>query len=196
MKKLLEITLGLVTSIGGFLEAGSIATSAQAGAEFKYQLVWAVALGTLCLIFLAEMSGRVAAVSEHTIASAMRERFGFPFFLAPLVAVLLVSLLVLASEIGGICLALQLATGVKFPWWAPVAALLLLVYLWKGNFSVVEKAAAILGLVTLVFLIGAFRLGPPYGEVAHGLLPTLPASEKGLALTTRRPNWYVSGSVS
>jgi Mn2+/Fe2+ NRAMP family transporter len=150
--------------------------------------VWAVALGTLCLIFLAEMSGRIAAVSGHTIAGAMRERFGFPFFLAPLVAVLLISLLVLASEVGGICLALQLATGVKFPWWAPVAALALLIYLWKGNFSVIEKAASILGLVTLVFLLGAFRLGPPYGEVAHGLLPTLPTDEKARY-------WFIAVSI-
>jgi hypothetical protein len=32
MKKLLDITLGLGTSLGGFLEIGSIATAAPAGA--------------------------------------------------------------------------------------------------------------------------------------------------------------------
>jgi len=47
MSKLLEIALGLVTGIGGFLEAGSLATSAQAGAEFGYQLIWAIALGAV-----------------------------------------------------------------------------------------------------------------------------------------------------
>ena len=36
MKKILEIALGLVTSVGGFLEIGSIATAAQAGAEFSF----------------------------------------------------------------------------------------------------------------------------------------------------------------
>jgi hypothetical protein len=39
MKKLLEIKLGIVTSIGGCLDAGSIATAAQAGARFGYQLL-------------------------------------------------------------------------------------------------------------------------------------------------------------
>ncbi|HKP48700.1 MAG TPA: divalent metal cation transporter, partial [Gemmatimonadales bacterium] len=76
MNQLLEIALGLVTGIGGFLEAGSLATSAQAGATFGFQLVWALALGTICIAFLVEMAGRLAAVSKHTLPDAMRERFG------------------------------------------------------------------------------------------------------------------------
>jgi hypothetical protein len=34
MKKLGEIALGVVTSVGGFLEIGSLTTAAQAGAAF------------------------------------------------------------------------------------------------------------------------------------------------------------------
>jgi hypothetical protein len=55
MKNALQIALGIVTSVGGFLEIGSIATAAQAGAEYRFGLAWAVALGGLCLIFLVEM---------------------------------------------------------------------------------------------------------------------------------------------
>src|SRR3954447_2441574 len=100
MSKLLEIALGLVTGIGGFLETGSLATSAQAGAAFGLQLIWAIVLGTICIIFLVEMAGRFAAVSHHTIADAIRERFGFNFFLLPFLATIFVNLLVLAAEIG------------------------------------------------------------------------------------------------
>lgn len=103
MKKIFEIALGIVTSIGGFLEIGSLATAVQAGAEFRYQLIWAIALGGLCVIFLVEMSGRFAAVSQRTIPDAVRERFGFVFFVAPFVGFVLVTLLVLAAEIGGVC---------------------------------------------------------------------------------------------
>ncbi len=39
MKKLVQVALGIVTGIGGFLEIGSVATSAQAGAAFGYQLI-------------------------------------------------------------------------------------------------------------------------------------------------------------
>src|SRR3954463_474633 len=102
MKKIVQIALGIVTSIGGFLEIGSITTAAQAGAGFGDQLVWSIVLGTACIAFLVEMSGRFAACSRHTIPDAMRERFGVNFFAVPLVVMLGVSLLVLAAELGGI----------------------------------------------------------------------------------------------
>jgi Mn2+/Fe2+ NRAMP family transporter len=173
MSKLLEIALGLVTGIGGFLEAGSLATSAQAGASFDFQLVWAIALGVICIAFLVEMAGRLAAVSKHTLPDAMRERFGIRFFTVPLVAVVLVSFLVLASEIGGVSLALQLATGIRFQWWAPAVALAVWLLLWAHNFGLVEKGASLLGLVTLVFVVAALKLHTPLSEVGTHLLPSL-----------------------
>jgi Mn2+/Fe2+ NRAMP family transporter len=174
MSKLLEIALGLVTGIGGFLEAGSLATSAQAGASFGLQLVWAIALGVICIAFLVEMGGRLAAVSKHTLPDAMRERFGIRFFTVPLVAVVLVSFLVLASEIGGVALALQLATGIRFQWWAPAVAIAVWLLLWAHNFGLVEKGASLLGLVTLVFVVAAFKLHAPLDEIGARLVPSLP----------------------
>jgi Mn2+/Fe2+ NRAMP family transporter len=178
MKKILGIALGIVTSIGGFLDVGSIATSAQAGAAFGYSLLWAVLLGTVCVIFLVEMSGRFAIVSGHTITDAVRKRFGFAAFIVPFSAGMLVNLLVLASEIGGVCVALQLLTGIGFQAWAiPVAAALWLL-LWLGTFDVVEDGTALLGLVTLCFVAGVYVLGPDMKQVATGFVPTLPSSER------------------
>jgi Mn2+/Fe2+ NRAMP family transporter len=174
MSKLLEIALGIVTGIGGFLETGSLATSAQAGAGFGFQLIWAIALGVICIAFLVEMAGRLAAVSHHTLPDAMRERFGIRFFLAPLVAVGLVSFLVLAAEIGGVALALQFASGVSYRVWALPAAAAVWLLLWKGTFGVVEKGASLLGLVTIAFVVGAVRLHAPLADVVAGLLPTAP----------------------
>src|SRR3954452_14798560 len=75
MKKALEITLGVVTSIGGFIDAGALATSLQAGARFGYRLMWATLLGTVCAIFLTEMSGRLAVVSHHPLRELIHKRF-------------------------------------------------------------------------------------------------------------------------
>lgn len=188
MSKLLELALGLVTGIGGFLEAGSLATAAQAGAEFGFELVWAIALGTVCIAFLVEMAGRLAAVSKHTLPDAMRERFGVRFFTVPLIAVVLVSFLVLASEIGGVSLALQLATGVRFQWWAPVVALAVWLMLWAHNFSLIEKGASLLGLVTVAFVVGAFKLDVPFSEIGSGLLPSLPQHDSARY-------WFIAVSI-
>ncbi|TPM34586.1 divalent metal cation transporter [Mesorhizobium sp. B2-3-4] len=174
MKKLLEISLGVVTSVGGFLEVGSLATAAQAGALFHFQLVWAILLGTICIIFLVEMAGRFAAVSEHTIADGIRERFGFNAFLWPLVSTLLVNFLVLSAEIGGVSIAAELASGIGFQWWALPVAFIAWLLLWKGTFGLIEKGVSLLGLVTLCFVVAAVILKPDWTRVAVSAVPSLP----------------------
>jgi Mn2+/Fe2+ NRAMP family transporter len=188
MKKIVEIALGIVTSVGGFLEIGSIATAAQAGAEFRFQLLWAILLGGLCVIFLVEQSGRLAAVSGRTIPDAIRERFGFNYFLFLLIVLGLVCLLVLAAEVGGICVALEIATGIGFQWWAVPVALLIWLIIWKGTFTVIEKGVSVLGLVTLCFIVGAVLTHPAWHEVAHGLAPTLPPHDKA-------HYWFIAVSI-
>jgi Mn2+/Fe2+ NRAMP family transporter len=178
MKKMLQITLGIITSVGGFLEIGSVTTAVQGGASFGYQLLWAILLGTLCLIFLVEMSGRLAAVSKQTIVDAMRDRFGFPFFSIVLLGMVLVAFLVLVAELGGIGLSLQILTGIGFPWWAIPVSFLVWLLMWKGTFSLIENGASLLGLVTLSFVVAAIRLHPDWGKVGHSLLPTFPGDQK------------------
>ncbi len=178
MKKLGDMALGILTSVGGFLEIGSLVTSAQAGARFGFQLVWAVLLGGLCLVFLVEMSGRFAAVSKHTIPDAIRERFGFTFFLAPLLALVGVGVMVLAAELGGIAIAAELATGVDRRVWVLPAALLTWLLLWKGTFAVIEKGVAMLSLITIGFVVAAVAAHPRWKEVAGGVVPSAPDHDK------------------
>lgn len=174
MKKILEIALGIVTSVGGFLEIGSITTAAQAGADFSFQLIWAILLGGLCIIFLVEQAGRFSAVSGRTIPDAIRERFGFNYFAFLYIVLALVTLLVLAAEIGGVCIALELATGIHFQWWTVPAAFVIWLVMWKGTFGVIEKGVSLLGLVTLCFVVGAWVIHPPEAQVLRGALPSLP----------------------
>jgi len=174
MKKLLQISLGIITSVGGFVETGQIATSSQAGATYGFSLLWAIVLGTVCLIFLIEMSGRFAIASHHTVADGVRERFGSNYFIVTLLIITIVNMLVQASELGGIALALQFVSGASFQWWALPVAFMVWLLLWKGTFGVIEDGVAILGLVALSFVVGAVIMGPPWAEVAKGLVPTLP----------------------
>ena len=177
MKKYLEVALGIFTSIGGFLEVGAIATTAQAGAQFGFRLAWVLLLGTICVIFLVEMSGRLSAVSKHTLQDAMRERFGAGFYLVSTIPGLVVDWLVLAAEIGGVALALQLVSGISYRWWALPVAFVGWLLLWKGNLGVVENGVSALGLVAIAFVVAAVRLHPPLHDLAAGLLPSLPRSD-------------------
>ncbi|MGF6441295.1 divalent metal cation transporter [Paraburkholderia youngii] len=159
MKKLLEISLGIVTNVGGFLEMGSLSTAAQGGAAFRFQLAWPIVVGTVCIVFLTEMSGRFAAVSSHTIADGIRDRFGIKFFLFPFVTTLIVNALVLSAEIGGVSVSLELASGVRHEWWALPVAVLAWFVLWRSTFGLIEKGMSLLGLVNRIPGSRVRRLG-------------------------------------
>jgi Mn2+/Fe2+ NRAMP family transporter len=174
VRKLLQVALGIFTSIGGFLEVGAIATTAQAGAAFGFKLLWAVLLGTICVIFLVEMSGRLAAVSHHTIKDALRERFGPRVFVITLISDVLINFLVIAAEIGGMSLALQLVTGISFRWWALPVGFVTWLLLWKGSFGLIENGVSLLGMVALAFVVAAWMLDPPLDRIGAGFLPSLP----------------------
>ena len=188
MQRVLQLALGIVTSVGGFLEIGSIATAAQAGAAFGYQLTWAIVLGTLCIAALVEMSGRFAACSKRTIPDAMRERFGVRVFALVAVVMLFVSLLVMAAELGGTAAAIELATGVGIRWWVIPAALLSWGLLWRATFGVIENGVSMLGLVTLVFAVAAVKGDANYGALAPGSLPSLPSHDGA-------HYWFIAVSV-
>jgi Mn2+/Fe2+ NRAMP family transporter len=127
-------------------------------------------------------------VTGRTVGDALRERLGINFFIIPLATGLIVSFLVLASEIGGVSLALQMATGISFRWWAMPVAFAGWFLLWKGTFGVVEKGSSILGLVTIVFVVAALKLHPDWGRVGAGLLPT-PPDHDGPRY------WYIAVSI-
>ena len=61
MKIIFKIALGIIAAVGGFLDIGDLVFNTQAGALYRYDLIWAVVLGTLGIAVYAEMAGRVAA---------------------------------------------------------------------------------------------------------------------------------------
>jgi len=177
MKNATQVALGILTGIGGFLEAGTMATSVQAGASFRFSLIWTLVLGVVCLIFLIEMTGRHAAISKHSLAGAVRERFGFPFCVLPRAADLIVNLLLLAAEIGGVAIAIKLLTGYPIMVWALPVGVLMWLLMWFGNLDAIEYATAGLGMLAFAFLVAAVKYHPPLGGLARGFAPSMPRTD-------------------
>jgi Mn2+/Fe2+ NRAMP family transporter len=206
MKKAATLALGILTSVGGFFDVGNIATSAQAGAVFRLQLLWPLVLGTVLMIFLVEMSGRLAAVTRQPLPDAIRDYLGFTAWLVPFIVLTLVHFLVLGAEIGGICFALHLISGLPVPFWALPVAVLLWLFLWRSTFSAIENSSSLLGLITLAFVIAAWHHHPPVHEILAGLAPSLPHHDPsrywfmvvslfGAAITPYVFYFYSSGAV-
>jgi Mn2+/Fe2+ NRAMP family transporter len=169
MKKWLSVALGILTATGGFVDVGAMSTAGQAGAGFGLGLVWAMLLGTLAIVLLVEMTGRLAAVSGKTYADVLRERFGFKFYLVPLSSDLIANAFLLAADLGGMGIGLALLTGASWHAMVPVAALLIFVMVWRAPFGLIENGPALLGLVTLSFWVAIIALRGPSTDLIQTL---------------------------
>lgn len=188
MKKALVLALGVVTGVGGFFDVGNLATSLQAGASFRFQLLWAVLLSTIVIIFLVEMSGRFSAVTRKALPDAIREHFGFTFWLVPFLVLTVVHLLILAAELGGIAFALHLITGLSLRLLILPVAILVWLFLWRSTFSTIENSSSLLGMVTLCFVVAAWVHRPPVHAVLRGALPSLPTHDPA-------NYWFIAVSI-
>jgi Mn2+/Fe2+ NRAMP family transporter len=87
--------------------------------------------------------------------------------------------MVLGMELTGCAVALELATGIAFRGWGALVALGVWLLLWTARFKLLEWVVVVLGFTSFVFLGVALWLGPPWRELAGGLLPDLPAANAG-----------------
>jgi Mn2+/Fe2+ NRAMP family transporter len=176
VKKVLSITLGILTAIGGFVDVGDFVASSQAGARFGMALAWVLVLGVVGICVYAEMAGRVTAISNRAVFDLIRERLGPRVALLNLVAAFLVSLITLGAEMGGVALALELATSVSYLLWVPVVGFVLWVVLWRLKFETLERVFGLAGLALVVFLVALPRLHPDWSGLWHQASHPVPAS--------------------
>lgn len=186
MKKALEVFLGIMTALGGFVDIGELVFTAQAGARFRHSLLWAIALGTIGIIVYSEMSGRLAAVARKPVFAVIKERLGRRAGLAVWIASTLVNLATCAAEIGGVAIVLRLLLGIAPGWLPIVPAVVLIALVWWLPFQWQERLFGVAGLLMIVFVVAAIAVGPDWRATAHGVVPNLPQFH-----TSREPVLYL-----
>jgi manganese transport protein len=208
VKKFFAIALGVLTAIGGFVDIGDLVTSSLVGARFGLALAWVVVLGVIGICVFAEMSGRVAAVTQRATFDLVRERLGPRVGLANLLASMAVTLLTFIAEVGGVALSLELVTSVNYLLWIPLVAAAVWLVLWRTKFSIMENVFGLLGLALIVFAVAVWQLGPDWGLLWHDAShPGKPSTEGlptylyyavalfGAAMTPYEVFFFSSGGV-
>jgi Mn2+/Fe2+ NRAMP family transporter len=165
VNRLLQVTLGVVTAVGGFVDIGNLVTSGITGARFGMSLTWAIVLGTIGMTVFGEMAGRVSAVGGRAVFHAVRERLGVRTAFVNMFCSAMLNLLTLSAELAGVGLVLQVVTGVNYLIWVPLVALLCWMVVWRMPFSYLENVFGVLGLALIVFVVTLFKLPTDW----HGL---------------------------
>jgi manganese transport protein len=208
MKKFVEITLGILTAIGGFVDIGDMVANGETGARFRLSLAWVVIVGVIGIVVYAEMAGRVAAMTGRPVFNLVRERLGPGFGLANLLASFFINFLTLTAEIAGVAIALSMAASIHYILMAPIAAVAVWVVIWRLPFEWMERIFGLLGLALLAFVVAVVKLGPDWSHlVSQAAHPTVPKNETpftyayfgialfGAAMTPYEVFFFSSGAV-
>src|SRR6185312_5723979 len=78
--------------------------------------------------------------------------------------------------------------------------------LWRGTFGAIEYGVSLLGLITLVFVVAAWKTHPPAAQFLRSMLPSLPRAHKanywflvvsilGATVSPYLFNFYSSGAA-
>jgi Mn2+/Fe2+ NRAMP family transporter len=206
VKGFFAVALGILAAVGGFVDIGDLVFTTQAGGVFGYQLIWAVVVGVVGIVVFAEMSGRVATVTGRPVMDIVRQRLGFGLGLLTLIGSVLLTVLTLAAEVGGVGLVLELFFDVPYSTVVLIGVLALIAGAWALPFESLERVFGYLGLGLLVYVVGAIDLSPDWSAAGEGLVPHVATHDVALyayfavgliaaALTPYEVYFYSSGAV-
>jgi manganese transport protein len=171
VKAILQVALGVIAAIGGFVDIGDLVFNAQAGASVGTPALWAVPVGVLGIMIFAEMSGRIVAVSNKPNFVLVKERYGPRLSTFTLVASLLLTVLTLGAELGGLGFVLNYLFDVSVSFFVLVALLAIAVAIYFLPFGGLERVFGYMGLALLVYLAASIKLDPDWGEIGRGFVP-------------------------
>ncbi|MFL6374649.1 MAG: Nramp family divalent metal transporter [Pyrinomonadaceae bacterium] len=179
-RDILEIFLGILTAMGGFVEIGELVFTVNAGAKFGFRLLWVALLGTVGIIVYGEMAGRVAAVTHKPVFDIIRDATGPKLGAVTLIAANIVNVLTCAAEIGGLAIVLKLLFGSNYFLMVLVAGVFIGLVTWFLDLDWIERIFGLLGLMMVVFMVTAVTSVHDWNALMGGLIPSLPAADTAM----------------
>jgi len=160
----------------GYMDPGNWATDLAAGAQFKYGLLWVVALSSLMAIFLQVSSARLGVVTGRDLAQCCRDWFPrwtrVPMWLLAEVAIGACDL----AEVLGSAVALNLLFHIPLFWAVMITATDVFLLLALQRFGMRTVEALVLVLVATIggcYFIEIFILpsmSPDFGAMGSALI--------------------------
>ena len=165
----------LLVSVG-YMDPGNWGTDLQAGATYKYDLLWVVALASIMAIFMQVIAARLGVVTGKDLAQCCRDWYPawmrWPQWLLSEVAIGACDL----AEVLGSAVALNLLFHIPLLWAVIITAFDVLALLWLQRYGMRAIEAVILLLVLTIafcYFIEIFILPqtrPAFGEIGRAML--------------------------
>jgi len=187
-KRLLNILFWSVLS-AAFIGPGTVTTAASAGADYGFQILWALVFSTIACVVLQEAAARLTTVSGHNLGQALqayapRTAFGQAGLYIVLFSIVLGCAAYEAGNILGASAGVDLIFGINPVWTVLFCGLIAVILLWKGStHRVVQLLGFIVAFMGFSFLSTTVMMKPDFFEILKGsLIPRFPAHSELLIL--------------
>ncbi len=157
---------GAITGVADDDSTG-IAGYSIAGAQYGYDLLWALVIAMVALLVCQEMVARMGAVTGKGLADLIRERFGVKITLVAMIALLVANAATTVAEFAGIAAASELF-GISRYLTIPIAAIVVFSMVVWGTYRKVELVLLTVSLVFVSYVITGFKASPDWAQVARG----------------------------
>ncbi|MGW0548385.1 Nramp family divalent metal transporter [Streptomyces altiplanensis] len=166
---------GIVVAATG-VGAGDLVATLIAGSKFGYTLMWAAVIGCVVKISLAEAAGRWHLATGRTLFEGWRSLGQWTtVYFAIYVVVWGFVYGATAMSSSALPVVALFPDGPGLKTWAIIMGLIGLVFVWFNQYAVFEKVMTVLiGVMFVVVVYVALRVGPDVGASFAGLLPVLP----------------------
>ena len=185
-----------IFAIGYTIGTGSVTSMIVAGSTYGMQLLWVLLLSCFFSWVLMEAYGRYAIVTGETALFAFRQHLKYGKIAALLIIVgitfgqwnSLIGILGISSNVIFETLNLFFPTLENHEYWVVLFIAIAIigimnVLLWVGNYSFFEKILIIfVSFMAISFVLSLFVVLPNPGDIAKGLIPSIPEVPGGKML--------------
>ncbi|MBB5938211.1 Nramp family divalent metal transporter [Streptomyces zagrosensis] len=166
---------GIVVAATG-VGAGDLVATLIAGSKYGYTLMWAAVIGCLVKISLAEAVGRWHLATGQTLFQGWRTLGSWTtYYFVGYVVIWGFVYGATAMSSSALPLVALFPDFLGLKTWGVITGLVGLVFVWFNRYAVFEKVMTVLvGLMFVVVVYVAIRVGPDIGASFAGLVPALP----------------------
>ena len=164
---------GFVASIA-YVDPGNVATNVQAGATYRYLLVWVLVAANTMALLIQYQSAKLGLLTGRSLPELLGERLGRPGRLAFWAQAELVAAATDLAEVLGGAIALQLLLGVPLLVGGVLVgaiAIVLVSLQTRGQRLFERVTVALLAVIALGFLAGLLPAAVDWPRAAGGLVP-------------------------
>jgi Mn2+/Fe2+ NRAMP family transporter len=175
---------------------GSITTASSLGASFSYDLVWVPVLATILMLCFVNLSVRIGLTTDRSPVATVSAKLGRIVGIPVGLGAFLVAASFQAGNSVGTGAASQVLFGGNTALFAALFTALAIGFLWLPRFyrNLERTMVVIIVAMLVIYVVTAVISRPDLGQMAKGLLPSIPSGASALVVAAAATTFSIVGA--